>query len=340
MANPADTANALLNVLDLPLAKKMIARVEDLDVKKDLTENLEALKARICEPDTIRLYTLMKSGTNYFRLFFANYLTLLKDPACVAVTYGTLEEVLPRNSYKTFETGNPYLEQTDYKHFAYLHGAMNIENTASKIITLHRNPLDFVVSYYHYRFKSRGDASYDTISSSVPIGIDIFSRTVGKWLSCKSRQSHLALKYEDFTEHPVDTMRAVIHHLGLPLNEALLETAAQRSSFGSVRAYEEKNGSIHGARGQFFTRSGRIGEWHDQLTPEDIAIAKQGLAKHHLEFIDENLMQVRRMPPPKSVAPPKSKVKVVQFSIRRSAPVHLMQRVLRKLTRLRSQSAR
>ncbi len=281
-----------LDHLDLPAAINTIAAVEDSGIKEELQNRFDCLSDRVCDVDTLRLHTLMKSGTNYFRIYLANYLALLEDASCNAVTYDDLDVILPRNSYMVFPQGNPYLRSTKFKHFVYFHGAFRIGDGSPHVITLHRNALDFVVSYYYYRFKSRGDARFATIGESVRSSAGAFANTLRGWMTCETRSRHLALQYEDLVTNPIDVMRSVVDYVGLIRNEYYLALAAERSSFKTVRAFEELNGSIHGATGQFFTRSGKIGQWEAELTPADVDLVARTIQRFGVKFVDDSYMNV------------------------------------------------
>ena len=110
------------------------------------------------------LNSIPKSGTNYFRIFLANYLSLLSDPEMKQnVTYAQTSELFP-NLTDDYIKGiqvppNPLVNSvTAYKDFVYSHRVVSPKRCKpyrSFAIYLYRNPLDVMVSRYYYKVAHR-----------------------------------------------------------------------------------------------------------------------------------------------------------------------------------------
>lgn len=97
-----------------------------------------------------------------------------------------------------------------------------------------------------------------------------WSRHTQSWLEAPI--TRLMLRYEDMLGATVTTLTAAAHFCGLtPTSQAVTE-AIQRTSFSQLAAQESATGFIErpAALPRFF-RVGRAGQWHEALSPTQVA---------------------------------------------------------------------
>ncbi|MDO8302325.1 MAG: sulfotransferase domain-containing protein, partial [Sedimentisphaerales bacterium] len=203
------------------------------------------------------------------------------------------------------------LNKIGYESFFYRHGSYMIDRAVYPTIRLHRNPLDFIVSWFFYRYKSRDDKTYLEAKESVESTAAIYARHVGKWYASPKNNEHFTLHYEELVTAPFDTFIRVLTYLKAPIDESALRKAIDASSFDRVRANEVNNGAIHGAVGQLHTRSGKIGEWKDHLDDKDVNLVQGILEKHGL-LLDHFMTE----PAVKAITPAYGVLQRVKFGLR------------------------
>ena len=91
---------------------------------------------------------------------------------------------------------------------------------------------------------------------------------VESWLETEACPN-LLVRYEDLCTDTELWLRRMIEHIGLPVDEARLKQAVERSEFSRLRRQEEENGFAEAPEktrsGRFF-REGRSGQWREGLT--------------------------------------------------------------------------
>ena len=146
-----------------------------------------------------------------------------------------------------------------------------------RIIHLVRNPLDVVLSNADYN-NHEIETSIDLMGSSgAAVGNDTvgsvevrgsWRENVESWLETEACPN-LLVRYEDLCTDTELWLRRMIEHIGLPVDEARLKQAVERSEFSRLRRQEEENGFAEAPEktrsGRFF-REGRSGQWHEGLT--------------------------------------------------------------------------
>lgn len=84
----------------------------------------------------------------------------------------------------------------------------------------------------------------------------------------------LLIRYEDLLADTASWLRRMIEFIGLPLSEARLERAVERSQFSRLQRQEREQGFSEApaktTSGRFF-REGKSGQWRAVLTAEQIA---------------------------------------------------------------------
>jgi hypothetical protein len=159
------------------------------------------------------------------------------------------------------------------------YSTINIAVTSGAIYIV-RNPLDVVISLAHHMGTSV-DATINHMSvenmetSGSDRGVyEVFgswSQHVWSW----TRKPHPALyvmRYEDILADPAKTFGGLARHLLLDPTRDQLREAIERSSFEKLQAQEKAAGFREKPKqaNQNFFREGRVGQWKEVLTPEQI----------------------------------------------------------------------
>ncbi len=158
------------------------------------------------------------------------------------------------------------------------HPTINFDVTLAAIYVV-RNPLDVAVSYAHYSGLPVDDiiAVMAGSDSGIPGGhyrvyeyMGSLSLHVASWMSVPHRPV-LTLRYEDMLAAPERCFGRLAHFLGLKPDPAQLQRAIEKSSFQELARQEAEHGFAERPRSarQFF-RSGKAGQWREELTREQI----------------------------------------------------------------------
>lgn len=270
--------------------------------------DLSVLRRRLFDPDviermnarsTLLILTHQKAGTHYIRFFLANYLLLLRDPEADPVNDKRLNELMPNvrlyleDGQRTYKDPEPFSEhgisEVMFSHVDDKVSRATDEHHLGKKILSVRNPLDFLVSIWHYNYKNRKEEE----KRNKPIG-EVLDREIRKYalqvnylrrLEESRPADTFATTYEALMTNGQQEFTSMLEFVGLPLHDDCVTKALERSSFDAVRKMEERRGRaiVAPIRG-FFTRSGKIGQWRDHLTDEQVTRVSEILREYELSL--------------------------------------------------------
>lgn len=252
---------------------------------------------RFKEKDFIILNSIQKSGTNYFRRLMANYLVMYFERRDEPVTYDEFHSKLFPNvrdayleGYKKYVSPHPIMASTPYADFVYGHKPTFLEHCPGRIIFLYRNPLDNIVSMYFFRYKNRPEREnlYNHPREVIDLVLPnfMYRYTLARDIS-RRKPNLLRVPYELLVREPFETLHLVLNYLGLPIDVATIAKVVEASSFNAVRKEEEmRETPMHAPEGfkEFFTRSGKIGEWKDYFEEADVKKIASKLANNGIEL--------------------------------------------------------
>jgi len=160
-----------------------------------------------------------------------------------------------------------------------------------------RNPLDVVISMSHHfgvdidrAIELLGDDRAITENSSLFVAeyLGSWSTHVKSWADVEGPQI-VVVRYEDLIEKPSKTFGRVAKLVGADKDRARMERAIEHSSFASLSAMERRDGFVEvPIKGKRFFRSGRVNQWREVLTREQI---KRVLDRHR-----EQMQRFRYVP--------------------------------------------
>ena len=257
------------------------------------------------EKNFIILNSIHKSGTTYFRLIFANYLKLYYEKITTCITYKQMQSnIIPnerdgcffKKNRQYIDPADKVVKNTKYQDLIYGHSYKFLEYCQGKIVSLHRNPLDVIISRYFYSWAYRAEKEnpYSSPSDVIDLVLDKYIKHYNFMRSLAVRkQNILRISYEMLITDPYITFNIVLNWLNISINIASLRQAIEFADIKNVRLEEERDGkAIHSPDGYkgFFTRSGKIGQWKEYFSEEDFAYIVTKLEKNDIdigEFIIE-----------------------------------------------------
>jgi len=141
-----------------------------------------------------------------------------------------------------------------------------------------RNPLDVAISMAHH-FAIDLDAAIDYLgderaaSENTHLFVSEFlgswSAHVKSWADMEGPRI-LVLRYEDLIEKPAKAFGKVAKLIGVD-DRARVERAVAHASFASLAGMERRDGFVEvPIKGQRFFRAGRINQWRDTLSREQV----------------------------------------------------------------------
>jgi hypothetical protein len=158
------------------------------------------------------------------------------------------------------------------------HPLHDIDVTTAAIYVV-RNPLDVVVSMTGH-FGLGLDEAIDylaadnagTLNDALYVGqvLSSWSRHVASWAD-QAGPSVLVVRYEDMLDKEAKTFGRIARLLRLDGDRARLERAVRFSRFPVLAAMEREHGFVEAAgKGSRFFRKGRVNQWREQLTREQV----------------------------------------------------------------------
>ena len=159
------------------------------------------------------------------------------------------------------------------------HPTINMGATSGAIYIV-RNPLDVVISFAHHfgvaldtaiEKMARRGLETDITQHAVYEVYGSWSENVMSWTR-KPHRAIYVMRYEDMLQQPLETFRGLCRHLLLDPSDVQLARAIELSSFEQAKAQEAKKGYRERPnQSKAFFRTGRTGQWRQQLSREQVS---------------------------------------------------------------------
>ncbi|KAA8548442.1 hypothetical protein F0562_000126 [Nyssa sinensis] len=159
----------------------------------------------------------------------------------------------------------------------------SIKDSKCKIVYLCRNPLDRLVSYWHFIGKLRPETveaiSLDQLVDMFCRGLTahgpFWDHVMGYWKASQEMPNKvLYLQYEDMKVEIVSHVKTLADFMGCPFSldeekQGMVEEIASFCSFDNLKDLEvNKTGKFHtGKQNNVFFRKGEVGDWANYLNP-------------------------------------------------------------------------
>jgi len=249
-------------------------------------------RLQVSKQQLLILATIPRSGTHYMKFLLANYVKLLSNENSKPVDAGEMNSMLPNLWHRT------YLNFTDHQtptrlldsiglhdiprsHIEYMHPYWD----KSRVIHLYRNPLDFAVSFYFYKYENRSGLK-GTVSGPAEVMEKHFEYYIKMYLSYRDvahegNASLLRISYEDLVRYPQFFLGMILRWIGVEPKPSLLDAAVRHSSRDTMRRLEKNNPINPRAKdlNGNFVRNGGIGQWKEYFDSSDVSKIERKLSR-------------------------------------------------------------
>jgi len=248
------------------------------DIINTFTEdnNYYSFLKRFESKELVLLTGFMKSGNTWLRFLIYHYFLLQKEyNSNNSLTFDELNKIqkhsLENKCISSFDPNYPKIIRT---HLKYISGFKSFN-----VLYISRNPLDTIVSKYHYLSKRETPfRSYPLELRNELLNIDNYVLfEIQNWINFHKvylDNYDLHITYEDLKRSPEKTLKKVVSHLGVsnPQKE-LLEKSVELSSFNRIKKMSMSNSQQNGMSKTFngtFTRKGIVGSYKEEIEEKTI----------------------------------------------------------------------
>jgi|GEM_PF-2391112 hypothetical protein len=223
-----------------------------------------------------------KSGNTWLRFLIYHYYHLKNGGNEEVLTYEELNSLQSDSIIEGISPlvkGYPPIVRTHQIYFN------EFEPIFSKIIYVHRNPLDCLVSGYHFFVINRNHITKNSPSNSIDNYVKYnyirWLRNFNSYLNCN--QDVLFISFEKLKKDPMKELSDVLLFLGEEINHHYLQKSVELSDFTSIRKMTIDSGQTYGSGPKWikgiFTRKGEIGSFRSELKESTIEYIMNELSK-------------------------------------------------------------
>ncbi|XP_022111228.1 sulfotransferase family cytosolic 1B member 1-like [Acanthaster planci] len=256
-------------------------------------ENFDALKNFQVRDDDIFVITFPKSGTHWLGEIIDYVMNDGRDDFDRTNMSAVLETTMEPDPSKV-ASGTPgykILETMKPPRIMATHCLPNllppqVWEKKPKVIYLARNPKDLLVSYFTF-IKPFVTPSLQTwerflfmLVTGQMIGGSWFDHVLRYWEQ-RDEKNILFVKYEDLHKDLKGNVRKIASHLGKTFSDDVIDSIAERVTFGGMQKTYKNLEDVHGEKGKQLThmfgmapylRKGKVGSWKEVFTLEQSAL--------------------------------------------------------------------
>ena len=238
----------------------------------------------------IILATFPKSGTTWFRLIFANLVSVSELNGDI-IDHKELNEKFNASFEPNWK---PKIKYSSLPLIRNTH--RNFDNRAfknNKTIYLFRNPYDVMVSYYIFMKSLKNNEYKKDISSFIrddKFGIEAWCKNLKSWF----HNATVTINYEFMKRDTFGAVKKVLKEINLDkFDNDSINKAIENSDFKIIKKMEKERGLDRIAQKRHkssfkFARKGETGQWRELLDEEDMSYIKNVLEKRNLcDFINK-----------------------------------------------------
>lgn len=144
-----------------------------------------------------------------------------------------------------------------------------------RVVYTVRDGRDVLISFYHYLVTRRGlSMSFEEWFRSYETGVygHRWDTNVQSWMEeGKSTlgDNMLIIHFEKMKAEPIEVLKKVCSHLGIIVNDNVIETAIEQASIDNARKIERSRADTPNSAGNTsFYRGGNTGQWEDYFNME------------------------------------------------------------------------
>lgn len=244
---------------------------------------------KILSHEALWIYTIPKSGTTYFLFILANLLNFKLDKKARFnfIDFDKLNKhfaIHSANHAGRHKNGIDYLinKKNTIEGRYFFQSVISthiplLNDNWKYCIFLYRNPLDYLISCFHYFHVKRGDKKY---KHPIDVKDKWISRYIKEYLEFERIKNSIpdrciAISYEELMRNSSEVISDLTSFVGLEFSKEEINQALQNSSKENINKAEKMNGSTIVAQKSknykfSFIRSGKIGEWKSVFTEEQV----------------------------------------------------------------------
>lgn len=249
------------------------------------------------DPRSVTLVSTMKSGTHWLRYLFANYVRIMSSDVpkeTEPVKYEALQHrYSPTDRRLAFSDASKFKVSKDcpfhgISNFMWQHVDRNLLDYPGQVVFVHRNPLDYLISRYHYD-KDLWEKEGRDVSSpeaTIPWSIRWYVENLALMRDVARQRPIISVSYEDLKANTFVAMSIVWRSLGVPVNRHKLARAIDYSSADRVRQEEEARGRpiVGSTTTGRFVRDSSVGQWKGQISEQGIRQIDKILREHNFNL--------------------------------------------------------
>ena len=275
------------------IPNKLLLTAQIKKAKKDpvfLTENERANIDDIAKrnSESVLFAGYPKSGNTWLRFLIYHYYHLKNGGNEEVLTYEELNALQNDSIIEGISPlvkGYPPIVRTHQIYFA------EFDSAFSKIIYVHRNPLDCLVSGYHFFVVNRNHITKNSPSNSIDNYVRYnyirWHRNFDSYYKCN--QNILFISFEKLKRDPIKELTDVLLFLGEDIDTYFLQKSVELSDFTSIRKMTIDSGQTYGSGPKWikgiFTRKGEVGSFRNELKETTIKYIKKELSKSNLKSL-------------------------------------------------------
>lgn len=244
--------------------------------------------------NSVVLASYPKSGNTLFRFIWMNVINELDNLNLISIDFNVIDTYLPNDQY--FSDIRSEWPFTSLPCLIKTHRDYDEQYKGKQAIHLFRNPLDTMVSSYHYFSRRTGgpvDASISWLERQCFNSIGQYNGTFEEYIRenfdsyCSHfvswmRQNTIPLSYESIiTEKSQQVISDVFSCLGCQISEDVISKAIINSQREKVKKFSP-SGKMASLDGLSFVRDGSCNQWVDYFQESDLAFVKESMKKYKL----------------------------------------------------------
>lgn len=290
------------NAKSLKLVRYGNCNLAELQVKSGLMEKIADFEV---QNEDIFVASFPKSGTTWLQ----EIVYLLFHPQETEEDQKEFQQQKKMDESDLMENKFPYLEypypglpviekRKGQRRLIKTHLSRNLlpvgiwQSQGSKIIYIHRDPRDVIVSYYYFarmfsQLNYQGslkDFAWQMMLNKVPYG-PYFDHLDGYLSHAKTHPDKvLVINYEEMKKDPKKQIEKVAKFLKVEANPELCERIAQKTTFEAMKANPNTNYShwdlwgLRNANESEFMRKGQVGDFKNNFDEELTSLVEEWIA--------------------------------------------------------------
>ena len=235
-------------------------------------------------PEDVWFASFPRTGSTWLRFILCNIISL-REMKGVDVDFHMVDDVIPAlgrpGLFKAWQYRTlPRLIKT---HQPYRRALFARPERAVYVL---RDPRDAMVSYYNFLERRSMLPFSGTFAEMIRhrrFGLEAMLINYDSWRA----RSPIVMRFDEMKADAVNRIDAMLLKLDSPVPRDVIENAVQRASFQKIREAQRETGIPGKPRfreGFEFARSGKVGQWSDWFSDDDLALYARLCARYDFDL--------------------------------------------------------